>query len=183
LHSFFYHLAFILTIPLKKTALLLAFWFLASFQESNTPYKVIGISDGDTIDILVNNKPVRLRLDGIDAPERGMPYNKKAKQFLANQVFGKYVTIKNMGLDKYRRTIAKIYVNNTDINLLMLEKGWAWHYKKHNSETNYANAEHRAKASKLGLWADPQTPMAPWEVRKLHRSGISTKEQFKNSVK
>jgi micrococcal nuclease len=166
-----------------KTILFFLFLVSSSFQNNNTPYKVIGLSDGDTVDILVNNMPVRLRLDGIDAPEKGMPYNKKAKQFLASQIFGKQVTIKNLGLDKYKRTIAKIYLNNKDINLLMLEKGWAWHYKKHNSETSYSQAELRAKAAKIGLWADPSTPIAPWEVRKLHRAGISTKEQFKNSVK
>jgi micrococcal nuclease len=156
---------------------------LFTIQAHAQTYKVIGIIDGDTYDILVDNKPVRIRMEGIDAPERGMPYNKKAKQYLANMVFGKMITVVEKEKDRNGRSVSSTYLaDGTDVSLAMIKVGFAWHYKKYPTNNTYAAEEIIARKKKIGLWAEPN-PLPPWEVRKLHRSGVSTKELFENSVK
>lgn len=149
----------------------------SAFVHKDSLYKVIGIGDGDTFDILVRKKKVRIRLDGIDAPERGMPYYKVSKRFLSDLVFSKKVKILVIKTDQYQRLVAKSFVDSVDVSAQMLKSGMAWHYKKYNSSKNYAQYETKAKKQKQGLWQD-QKPIAPWEIRKIRRSGQSTKELF-----
>ncbi len=146
-------------------------------------YKVIGIIDGDTYDILVKNKPMRIRMEGIDAPERGMPYNKVAKKYLSNMIFGKMVRVIEIQKDRNGRSVSRTYLaNGTDVSAKMIAAGYAWHFKKYNNELALAQLEIEARAKRIGLWAE-KNPLAPWEVRAMHRKGISTKELFKDSVK
>jgi micrococcal nuclease len=126
--------------------------------------KVIGVSDGDTIKVLVNKETVTVRLEGIDAPESGQSYGKKAKEALAEMVAGKTVTVKKTGTDKYKRTLGIVIVGDEDANAKLVEDGWAWHFKKYNDEDRLAKLEDAARKSKLGLWAD-EKPLAPWEYR------------------
>lgn len=146
-------------------------------------YKVIAIIDGDTYDILDEKKIIRIRMDGIDAPERGMPYNKVSKKYLSDLIFGKIIQVKMGELDKYDRTIAQTYLlDGTDVSLEMIRAGLAWHFKKYSSNEEYAKVEVEARGNKLGLWQE-NNPIPPWDVRMLHRNGVSTKELFKDSPK
>ena len=166
-------------MPTFKIILLLFICFISQAQ----PYKVIGIIDGDTYDILVENKPVRVRMYAIDAPERGMPYNKVAKKYLSDLIFGKMVTIKQTDKDKNGRIVAKTYLpDGREASTEMLKAGYAWHFKKYDNNPTLAQIEINARKNKIGLWAENE-PIAPWEVRKMHRSGVSTKEMFENSIK
>jgi micrococcal nuclease len=159
---------------------LFLFSYLISHAQS---YKVIGIIDGDTYDILVENRPVRVRMYAIDAPERGMPYNKVAKKYLSDLIFGKMVTVEQTDTDKNGRIVAKTYLpDGREASTEMLKAGYAWHFKKYDNNPTLAQIEINARKNRLGLWADNQ-PIAPWEVRKLHRKGESTKEMFENSIK
>lgn len=126
--------------------------------------KVIGVTDGDTIKVLVNKETVTVRLEGIDAPESGQSYGKKSKEALAEIVAGKTVTVKKTGTDKYKRTLGIVIVGDADANAKMIEDGWAWHFKKYNDEERLAKLEDAARKAKRGLWAD-ETPLAPWDYR------------------
>jgi endonuclease YncB( thermonuclease family) len=145
--------------------------------------KVVKIHDGDTYDLLLeDNTTIRVRMDGIDAPEKGMPFSKKAKQYLDELCQGQMIEIHNNELDQYGRTISFAYLEDgRELGREMLKAGYAWHYKKYNSNLELAALEDEAREAKRGLWRD-KNPIAPWEVRKLRRQGISTKDKFHNST-
>jgi endonuclease YncB( thermonuclease family) len=146
-------------------------------------HKVIKIVDGDNFEILINNKPQSIRLDAIDAPERGMPFYKVAKNYLGSLCFNKFVYISRKDIDRYGRWVSRVYLDDgTDLSVMMIKDGYAWHYKKYSSDTDLANLENNARNLKLGLWSDP-TSLPPWEVKALHRKGFSTKHLFENSIK
>jgi len=154
---------------------------VSTSQKSQT-YKVIAIADGDTFSVLQNKTVVRIRVEGIDAPEKGMPYYKVSKQYLAKLCFNKNVKIKVVKFDRYGRTVARaVLPNGKDVSAEMIKAGLAWHYKKYSSDKLLSTFEIQARKNKYGLWKD-QNPIAPWEIRKLRRKGISTKERFKNRV-
>lgn len=131
--------------------------------------KVVGVTDGDTLKVLVDQRPVTIRLEGIDAPEAGQSYGNKAKKALAERVAGKTVTVRKTGVDRYGRTLGIILANGTDINAKLIEDGWAWHSKKYNDEERLAEREAAARTAKRGLWADEQ-PLAPWDYRARQKS-------------
>ena len=132
--------------------------------------KVVGVVDGDTIDVLDGSKKQhRIRFDGIDAPERGQPFSQRAKSTLSDLVFGKTVKVETEGADKYDRTIGRIHVDGKDVGLAMLEAGMAWHYTKYDQSKKYADGEKAAKDACRGLWSDPHH-IPPWEWRKLDKS-------------
>ncbi|MFV8369621.1 thermonuclease family protein [Flavobacterium sp. LB2R40] len=144
-------------------------------------YKVIGIIDGDTYDISKNNKSERIRIDGIDAPEKGMPFYKVSKKHLSNLIYSKYIRIEFEKKDRYGRWVAKGYIDDSDISEEMIKAGMAWHFKKYSDNEILSNLEIKARNLKLGLWQET-TPVEPWEVRKLHKNGISTKERFEKKI-
>jgi len=141
--------------------LLLPFW-----QETETiTGKVVGVSDGDTIVLLLfDNTEVRVRLEGIDCPEKKQDFGEKAKQATAKMCWNKEVRILKSGIDRYGRTLGFVYVGDTCVNEELLKMGLAWHYKKYNSDKHYAELEQIAKEGKVGLWSHPN-PVAPWDFR------------------
>ena len=133
--------------------------------------KVIGVLDGDTIEVLDSSKhPHRIRLTGIDAPEKAQAFGQRSKEYLSGLVFGKQVEVQGGKTDKYGRTVGKVTVNGADANLAQVAAGFAWHYKEYASEQTpsdralYAGAEEGARTARAGLWRDPR-PMAPWTWR------------------
>ena len=97
--------------------------------------KVIGVMDGDTIEVLdATNTPRRIRLGGVDAPEKAQPFGARSKQHLSDQVFGKQVEVQSNKTDKYGRTVGKVMVAGKDANLEQVRSGFAWHYKKYQNE-------------------------------------------------
>ena len=134
--------------------------------------KVVGVTDGDTITVLdANNMQHKIRLQGIDAPEKAQAFGQKSKQSLNQLVHSKQVTIEFQKKDKYGRTVGKVLLNGTDICLEQIKLGMAWHYKQYASEQPkedrdiYAQAEMDARNQALGLWKD-KTVTSPWEFRK-----------------
>ncbi|MCD9855266.1 thermonuclease family protein [Epilithonimonas sp. JDS] len=126
--------------------------------------KVIGISDGDTMEILYKNVPTKIRLAHIDCPEkRGkQPFGNNAKIALSNLCFGRIVTIKGEKYDRYRRLIAVVINDkNQNVNQEMIKLGMAWHFKKYSKDPVYARLESEARKSRIGLWQD-KNPIAPW---------------------
>lgn len=141
--------------------------------------KAISIIDGDTYDILVEgNKTLRVRMEGIDAPEKGMPFYRVAKSCLGEMCFNKNVRLEVTSKDQHGRTLAFSYLDDgRELSHEMIKAGLAWHFKKYSTDKFLSNLETEARNSKIGLWAD-KNPMPPWENRRLHREGISTKDSF-----
>jgi len=133
--------------------------------------KVVGIQDGDTITVLDGNEELRIRLAGIDAPEKNQDFGQVSKDNLSNLIFGKEIILQVYKTDRYGRLVAKVLLDSVDINLEQIKAGLAWHYKKYESEQEfpdrrfYSDAEVKARKSKAGLWAIPN-PQPPWNKRK-----------------
>lgn len=133
--------------------------------------RVVGVTDGDTITVLdASRQQHKVRLAGIDAPEKSQAFGQRAKQHLSQLVFGRPVTIEGSKLDRYGRLIGKVLVVGIDANLQQVKAGLAWHYKKYANEQSpsdrviYAQAEDEARSRRIGLWAEA-SPQAPWDYR------------------
>ncbi|MDO9510900.1 MAG: thermonuclease family protein [Bacteroidales bacterium] len=152
---------------------------IAVSQGKTVSGKVIKIIDGDTYDALIQgNKTIRVRMEGIDAPEKGMPFYRVSKNHLAKLCFNTYVSIQISRLESRGRVIAWTFLSDgTELSHEMIKSGLAWHFKKYNSDNDLAKLESEARKLKKGLWKD-KNPMAPWINRSLHRKGISTKDSF-----
>ena len=134
--------------------------------------RVVGIIDGDTIDVLMPGFQVaRVRLAGIDAPERGQAFATAAKAALSELVFARQVVVHWKKRDRYERLVGKVTVSGADANLAMVTRGMAWHYVRFEAEQEqgdraaYAQAEREARTQRRGLWSGTQ-PVAPWEFRR-----------------
>lgn len=141
--------------------------------------RVIGVSDGDTLTVLDEARiSRRIRLLGIDAPEKGQPWGKVAKQVLLDRVINRSVMVLVQSRDRYGRTVGEVLLGGEDVNLEMIRDGLAWHdprYAKNQfpgDAARCAHAESEARRTRLGLWAG-QNPIPPWEWR--HRRVVSPK--------
>src|SRR5262245_23330677 len=143
---------------LYRITLWLAFLFLAPDSFSA---RCIGVRDGDTIEVLRDNSPVKVRLEGVDCPEVGQDFSQKAKQFTSGLLFGKTVEIHSTGNDKYGRLIARVIVDGKDVSEQLLMAGLAWHFKKYNKDRHLAELERKAREDRVGLWS-LSDPIAPW---------------------
>lgn len=150
-------------------ALLLA-W--ACPQAATITGRVVSVADGDTLTVLdSSNTQHKIRLSGIDAPEKRQPFGQRSKQSLSDLVFDKQVVVETDKRDKYGREVGKILLSTKqDVNLEQVTRGFAWHYKQYEREQSandrklYNFAEREAKASRRGLWVDAE-PMSPWDFR------------------
>lgn len=135
--------------------------------------KSIKVDDGDTFTFLSSRKSTyRIRLEGIDAPEKGMPYAKKSKEFLAALLLDQAIEVQVVSVDRYGRYVCKVFCDGKEVNLLMLQAGYAWHYSQYNKDQSLARAEAKAREEQKGLWQN-KNPLAPWTVRAYRRAGYS----------
>lgn len=141
--------------------------------------RVVAIADGDTLTVLDSNKRQhKVRLQGIDAPERRQAFGVRARQHLSDLVFNKNVEVRVDKKDRYGRSVSVVMLDGTDINLAMIQAGFAWHYKQYEREQSdaervaYAEAEENARKAKKGLWTDA-APTPPWEYRRAGRVGAT----------
>jgi len=133
--------------------------------------KVVGISDGDTITVLRNGKGEKIRLYGIDTPEKRQAFGKKAKQFTSSMVYGKTVEVKTKDIDRYGRTVGLVYVNGESLNEALVKNGYAWvyrHYCKEGFCKDWLSLESAARDGKVGLWSE-SNPVPPWDFRRNQR--------------
>ena len=141
----------------------------ASSSSSDLVGRVVKVADGDTITVLDASKTQhKIRLQGIDAPEKGQAFGKVSRQYLAGMVAGREVRVTWQKRDRYQRILGTVFVDGKDANLEMLKAGLAWHYKKYDSTPAYAQVEYEARAKKVGLWGDPNQ-IPPWEFRKAKK--------------
>ena len=156
-----------------------AILFVAGVQTSSAyelTGRIVSIADGDSVTLLDTNlRQHKIRLSGIDAPERRQPFGNRSRLHLGALVFGKRVTAHCPKTDRYKRAVCRIEVDGIDANLAQLDAGMAWHYKAYAREQRapdrrrYAQAEDRARDARQGLWAD-RAPMAPWDFRKARKT-------------
>ena len=137
--------------------------------------RVVGIADGDTLTLLdATNTQHKIRLSGIDSPEKRQPFGEHCKKSLSDLAYDRAVAIESTKLDRYGRVIGKVLVNGQDVNLEQVRRGCGWHYKKYQNEQilddrlSYNAAEESARARRVGLWTDNE-PMPPWDWRKARR--------------
>jgi endonuclease YncB( thermonuclease family) len=131
--------------------------------------RVVGVSDGDSLTLLVQgNRQIKVRLDGIDAPEGGQEFSRNAKDGLSRLVFGKEISLEVSGTDRYERTLGVVHVGGVNANLALVQQGLAWHYKEYSDDRALAQAEVDAREARLGLWSGFD-PIPPWEHRALKR--------------
>lgn len=150
---------------MKTFSIFLTFLLISYFNTQTFTAKVVGVLDGDTIDVLFNNEQIRIRVDGIDCPEKRQAFGTKAKQFTSDFCFGKNVIIKKKDVDRYGRTIARVIYNGKDLSEELVKEGFAWHYKKYSDDEFLSRLEIQARRSGVGLWCEDD-PVAPWCFRK-----------------
>jgi len=139
----------------------------AAYAELNG--KVVGVSDGDTLTLRVDGANVRVRLDGIDAPELGQPYGKSARSSLAQLCRGKAATAVERGKDDEGRILASVRCGEVDANAEQVRRGMAWVYDRYVTDRSLYALQNEARAAHLGLWAD-KAPTAPWVWRAQHKN-------------
>lgn len=132
------------------------------------PGTVTKIVDGDTIDVQLTSGPIRVRLHGVDTPERGQPWGKEATGALTGLVLGKEVDIEPFSQDRYERMIGIVYRGDLNVNLELVKRGHAWAYRQYMRKEDSALCinEAAARTAKKGLWASRERPVAPWEWRR-----------------
>lgn len=134
--------------------------------------QVVGVLDGDTIDVLHNGQAERIRLNGIDCPEKKQAYGNKAKQFTSTLVYGKEVTIRVLRKDRHGRTVGDVVLlDGTNLSNELLKAGLAWWYRQYSKDESLGVLEENARQAKRGLWADPN-PIPPWEIRHPKQGGV-----------
>ena len=134
-------------------------------QEKVLHGQVIDVLDGDTVKLRSDWHIYKIRLAGIDAPEKQQAYGVQSKIYLEHLIADKDVSIKVLYCDQYGRYVGKIYLNGKDINGEMIRSGYAWHYNHFDSNPVYAGFMLDAQRSNRGLWQEVY-PTPPWIFRK-----------------
>ena len=161
-------------MPRRRVWLLVGVSLLVGAQAAlgaKMEVKVVGVTDGDTLVVLDGDKVQhKVRLAGIDAPEKGQAFGTRAQQALAAAVYRKTVVLDWHKRDRYGRLVAKVLLADRDVGLDLVAIGFAWHYKAYEQEqtpadrARYAAAESEARKSSAGLWSEPN-PVPPWAFR------------------
>lgn len=148
--------------------MLLTFLLLASTPVHAWTGQVVAVTDGDTIKVLQDGRETKIRLYGVDTPEKKQAFGQKAKDFTASLVAGKIVEVEPVDQDRYGRTVGLVTVVGRSLNKELVKNGFAWVYRQYCRRgecSAWLAEESQARAARIGLWADPE-PMPPWEWRK-----------------
>lgn len=132
---------------------------------------VVKIADGDTFTLLVNGKEqIKIRIDGIDAPEKGQAFGNRAKEYLSKMIWGEPIIVQVLKTDRYGRSIGKVSTPTIlDVGLEMIKAGYAWQYRDYNNDKSYTAAENQARKNMKGLWLDKK-PIRPQDFRKSKKN-------------
>lgn len=154
-------------------AILIIGYRLFSGRANTVSYRVIRIIDGDSVVIESKKNRFEARLVGIDAPEMpDQPYALEAKLFLSSMIKNKYVRIRHYAIDPHNRLVSEIYLRNQNINLLMMETGYAEVYNGEHPKqlklSKYINAEKRAFQARKNIWSQGSDYISPVIWRRYH---------------
>jgi endonuclease YncB( thermonuclease family) len=150
---------------MRRTTLVVLAWLLAPIVclGASLSGTVSEVTDGDTI--TVSGRSVRLQ--GIDAPERGQPHGQAATEALRAAVLDERVRLELRGNDRYGRLIAVVYRDDRNINRWLVRQGHAWEYDRYSDDPAMVRLEKAARADDRGVWAG-DSPVPPWEWRQGH---------------
>ena len=141
--------------------------------------RVVGVSDGDTITVLDENKVQhKIRLYGIDCPEKNQDFGQKAKQFASDMVFGKTVQVEVATTDRYGRTVGIVGIDSKTLNEELIRSGYAWVYTQYCDRpicSKWKELERQSRLQKKGLWAH-DNPIPPWEFRRKPAKATGDKQ-------
>lgn len=139
------------------------------------PGRVLRVIDGDTLDVCLSSGRIRVRLHGIDAPERDQPGGAGAARWLNTVLQDADVGLEPVSQDQYDRLVAIVHLEGTNINEALLRAGQAWAYRRYlrRQDRNWCDLEHAARAARVGLWA-ADAAHAPWEFRATRGRGPFT---------
>jgi micrococcal nuclease len=131
--------------------------------------RVVRVIDGDSIEVLHEGNAEQVRLSGIDCPELGQAFGRRAKQFTSQLAFGKEVVVRVNGYDRYDRTIGGVTLpDGKNLNQELVKAGYAWWFRRYAPNDHMLERlEKEAREARRGLWADPN-PIPPWEYRRTH---------------
>jgi len=157
-------------INFALTALL--FTTVPLFAAETLSGKIVNVSDGDTVTLLINDADtIKVRLSEIDAPEKNQPWGSKSRQALTMLVATKNVTVLSVGKDRYGRTLGTLFLDEKNINKLMVQNGDAWAYSQYVIDHEYFRLQDQAKDNQKGLWSlDADQVVPPWEWRQNTKS-------------
>jgi len=131
---------------------------------------VVGIADGDTVDLRLDSGMIRVRLHAVDAPEHDQPYGKAARRELSRLVYLRKVEVEPIEQDQYDRLVGRLWLGEMNVNAELLRRGAAWVYRRYAREPDYCAYEQEARALEHGLWGLPTIPpVAPWEWRQRNK--------------
>ena len=160
---------------MKKWILTILIFYASITNAATLVGQVVGIADGDTITVLdAGHTQYKIRLAGIDAPEKKQAFGQVSKKSLSDLVYEKVVSVEYSKQDRYGRTVGKVLVNGVDANLEQVKRGMAWFYKKYQNELllqdrlDYLHAQENAEKDRIGLWVGNDS-VAPWDFRKTAR--------------
>jgi len=144
----------------------LCFLLVSCTEHASFSGKCVAVTDGDTIKVLRGGKEVRIRLFGIDSPERGQDFYRRAKEFTSEMVYGRVVDVTPVDQDDYGRLVAWVSVDGRTLNKELVAEGLAWWYKRYAAkERELGKLEKQARKAKKGIWSLPD-PTPPWEFRR-----------------
>ncbi len=153
---------------LELFSLLVVLLMVRALLAAPVPHTLTGrvtkVMDGDTIEVLSGRSTFHVRLEGIDAPERGQPFATSARKFLSMVLFGQTVNVRVSDKDRYGRFVGRVLAGGADVNRLLVARGLAWHYKQFSQDPGLSQAERLARQKKEGLWSE-NNPVPPWEFR------------------
>jgi micrococcal nuclease len=142
---------------------------LSSFQTQTVEGIVTAVEDGDTMTINIKGALTIVRLFSIDCPEDGQGFGAKAKQVVTALALGKTVKVEKLNIDPRGRTIANVFLpDGSNLAVLLLEQGLAWHYTVYSDSKELAAIEKKARDQKKGLWVQ-ENPIAPWKYREQQK--------------
>lgn len=146
---------------MKRLAL---FFFGLSILAPVHAHKIVGIADGDTVTILVVDRPLKVKLANIDAPDKGQPFWRESKQSLAELCAGKDAEYREQDIDGHGNPVAIVMCDGIEVNRAQVERGMAWVSQRQNKDLMLPAVEAAARRERKGLWQDA-APVPPWEYR------------------
>lgn len=165
-------------VKICAAAAIAALWLLASCDRQGNQFTgtVISVADGDTLTVLHAGKQERVRLYGVDCPEKKQPFGTRARQLTGQLAFQKVVTVRVKDRDRYGRTVGEVVLPDGKVlNQELVRAGLAWWYRDYAAgDAKLARLELEARAARRGVWSDPSS-VPPWEYRKRGRAAAAAK--------
>ncbi len=143
---------------------------LPLFAAESIEGKVVSVADGDTITVLKDKQQIKVRLHGVDAPEKAQDFGTASRTFTSELCFGKEVTVEVKDTDRYGRKVGIVTLaDGRVLNHELVKAGLAhWYEAYARNDTTLKNLQDDAKSAKRGVWSRSDT-VAPWDFRKEKR--------------